>query len=152
MRRASIITSVFTFLLIILVGLTYYFLQLRSKDFVILGEVAQVRSSLEMAYGANTKFPLSDLPLILGTLNEDSQKLCLTGFESFSTPCDKVILPLVPVSLISEGVVYRYQTVNGQKDYQLEFPLFLNHSKLGVGKGLNCASSQGINPGPCFNQ
>jgi hypothetical protein len=125
----------------------YNYLNRKSSDLAVLGDLNQVRSALEINFATNTYYPIVDKPLVLGSRDKQSERLCLEGFRAFVQSCNKIILNKIPLSESAGQLVY-FSAASGE-DYSLQFELRGAIRSFGLIKGANCATKDGFIPGPC---
>lgn len=149
--RADILIS--SGLAVILAGLAIFsFIYYRNvnHDLTVLSEIAQLRSGLEINFVANTFYPLKEKPVALNDRDMGTQRLCYSGFFSFADQCDKVVMSFFPQAYPKE--VYYYNSTPSGDDYFIQFSLKSNQKYLGLLKGAQCATREGIKLGACEGQ
>jgi hypothetical protein len=126
------------------------FLNAKERDIQILSEISQIRSGFEVFLLANNYYPIAMTPIALNDTYASTEKLCLDGMKQFADQCQKNILNPMPNYYLQEGNQYRYQSLDNNQNYQLEFILGTNFEKQGLKKGVNCANNSQILSQPCF--
>jgi len=115
----------------------------RNVDIRLISDVSRVRSTLELAHTAHSQYPDISTALMLGSEYDQTEILCTNGFVGSQGICEKMVLEDVPTS----GIFYG-STENGE-GYFLEFSSKFRYTNLGIAKGNNCATEQGIFSGQC---
>lgn len=120
----------------------------RARDIARLAHVRELQLSLEFFYSDRATYPEAAEPLPLG----QATSACLAE-DGFTGPCasggPRPYLERVPVPP-ANGVAlraYTYQSTGDQ--YRITFALEGRSAALGLAKGLNCATDQGLRSGPC---
>lgn len=128
----------------------------RTRDAVRLSDVRQVQTGLELFFNDVNSYP--DWPdyFAIG----EAPTICLSG-EGFAATCvpgqDTIYLEVVPspptaglvgkstCSNVNDGYCY----VGNADGYRLQFELEHKNSLLGLEKGANCATENGLEPNAC---
>lgn len=147
---AVIVGIVMAVVLIVLAFLMFYFYKNENHDIAVLSDIGRIRNAFDLHAIATTHYPIELEVVELNRIFPGTQQLCTNGFISNLEQCDNVILSPIPQSYPED--VYRYQSVTNGQDYRLEFTLLRNQTWLGLQKGIQCATREGINGGRCFEQ
>jgi hypothetical protein len=126
------------------------YLNKKARDIHVLSEINQIRSGLEVFLLANNYYPRLEEATELNNSYYATEKLCLDGFQRIDNNCSKNILRPVPNKFLSRGNTYIYQSIDNNKDYNIEFILETNFRDLNLIKGKNCANNLQITSQPCF--
>ncbi|MBT3230443.1 hypothetical protein HN358_01495 [Candidatus Uhrbacteria bacterium] len=125
----------------------------RTRDAVRMSDVRQVQAGLEVYFIGNNAYPESLDYMALGTATTK----CLTQ-NGFTSNCTSgAYLEAVPSapsaglaglsSCLGVSDAYCYLAQNG--DYRIQFELEHNNSLVGLQKGANCATQDGLKSGEC---
>lgn len=147
---ANIVGIVVTVVLIVLAFILFSFYKKENHDLQTLSDIGRIRNALDLYAISNTHFPIQTEIVELNRVFPGTQQLCNSGFASNLEKCDKIILSPIPQSDVMN--IYRYQSINDNIDYRLEFILLRNQTWLGLQKGTQCAARDGIKTGRCFEQ
>jgi len=130
----------------------------KQRDATRISNVRQVQSALEDYFNETNMYPVGEaLPL-----GDASQSGCLSneGFGADCTGHDSVFLRIIPASIpnglkgrVACGTPPRnaacYTATLEQSAYKIEFELENALPQVGLIKGVNCASPEGMEGGAC---
>jgi hypothetical protein len=120
----------------------------RARDIARLAHVRELQLGLEFYYSDRATYPEAKEILPLGQANS----ACL-GEDGFTGPCasggPRPYLERVPVPPPNGVDVRAYQYQATADQYRLTFALEGRSAALGLAKGLNCATEQGLRAGAC---
>lgn len=125
----------------------------RTRDAVRMSDVRQIQTGLEVYFVDHNTYPESLSAIALGT----PTTRCLSE-QGFSSSCsDELYLEVVPSAPTSgldelsscsdRSNAYCYIAENG--DYSISFELEHDNPLIGLEKGLNCATEDGLKSGEC---
>jgi len=139
-------------LIVLIVGNVFVisYLNEKSRDIKVLSEVSQMRGAFENYLNINNFYPELSEATELNDPYNSTQKLCSTGFKRLGDECDSHILRVIPNTYLNEGNIYKYQSINDNKNYLIEFSLNTNFNQLGLFQGKSCANNFEITNQPCF--
>lgn len=146
----NIVGIVMAVVLIVLAVVLFYFYKKENHDVQVMSDIGRIRNALDLHAIATTHFPIETEVVELSRVFPGTQQLCDTGFASNLEKCENVLLSPMPQSDPLD--VYRYQSINNGQDYRLEFTILRNQTWLGLTKGIQCASRDGIRTARCFEE
>lgn len=126
------------------------------RDSVRLTDIRQIQLSLELHFNDSSNYPETEEPLPLGTISTSC--LSRSGFRAncsaeqetvyarfISTPPRQGLRRLVSCGGVENTYCYS-STLEG---YRIEFELERDNPVIGVQRGINCATRNGITAGLC---
>jgi hypothetical protein len=146
-RTDILVSTSLAVVLTFLAFFSYSYYKNVTHDIVVLSEVAQIRSALEINFVVNTLYPKVEKPVILNVRDQATEKICLSGFTTYSQACGKITMSKIPQAYRMED--YLYYSTPSADNYSLQFILNNNQKYLGLVKGVQCATSESIKSGPC---
>lgn len=126
------------------------------RDSVRLTDIRQIQLSLELYFNDVSSYPEVEEALPLGTISTSC--LSRSGFRAnCSAEQESVYARFISMpprsglrNRVSCGDVNNTYCYRSSEDgYQIEFELENNNSAVGVAKGVNCATRNGISAGVC---
>lgn len=126
----------------------------RTRDAVRMSDVRQIQTGLEVYFIDHNTYPQALEPIALGTPTTG----CLSE-QGFSSSCSGGLylefVPGAPTSGLNElsscsdrSNAYCYVAENG--NYRISFELEHDNPLIGLEKGLNCATENGLESGECL--
>ena len=149
-KTELLIVAVLVFIVLIIDVFVIIHLNNKIHDIRVLSDISRIRSGLEVYLYNYNYYPSVDSVVDLNSPYVETQKLCLSGFESFDTKCEKNILNPLPNFYEDEDEIFRYLSAEDNQNYQLEFILKTNFRQQGLVKGVVCADNYNMSNSPCF--
>lgn len=128
----------------------------RTRDAVRLSDVRQIQAALELHASDLSDYPLSDEFTALGLV--DTVCMSQQGFVSSCDPSVETVYmrqtPAPPEQGLRrqsscDGLRNAYCYISSGEEYRLMFELERPNRVLGLDKGRNCATENGIGSGTC---
>lgn len=146
--RYDVFAIIFSIVLLgTLVPVLFYYFQKIDHDNLVLSEVSQLRSAVEINSIVTAHYPIEPTTVPLNDANSGTERLCFNSFTSYAESCDKVIIDKIQNSFPDEP--YLYSTSVDGADYQIQFLLRKSRPAMGLLKGTQCATSQRMFSGTC---
>lgn len=126
----------------------------RTRDAVRMSDIRQLQAGLEMYFIDHNTYPESLEFIALGS----ATTRCL-GVNGFGTNCTNDGAYLEAIGTIPEAGLDELSACSGQPnaycylaqdgDYRIQFELEHDNPLISLGKGANCATQSGLEPGAC---
>lgn len=123
-----------------------WYLRARTADLQALGELAQIRSALEVFRAENSYYPRAVEPVLLSDAYAGTQKLCTDGFKRITDACARTIMARLPVEHASS---FTYASAADGADYHISLSTRTTLRVFGIPAGALCATASGVTAGSC---
>jgi len=124
------------------------------RDAVRLSNVREIQAGLELYFNESNSYPKTDSYIALG----ESSARCL-GAVGFNSVCDSGSVFLEVITSPPEGgldelsscetYTNSYCYAGSEIGYSVQFEIERDNALLGLTKGLNCATEEGVTEGAC---
>ncbi len=136
-------------------GLSVMGARARLRDVTRLAHVREMQMGLEFSFANRGTYPVVTTPIALG----EAHTICLNA-NGFNPPCGENEVPYIefvpapPSAGLSgkascDGVRNGYCYASDGESFRITFELEKANRQLGLPKGANCATENGITPGVC---